>query len=83
MTIIEWDNIHDHHHRPPLYKLYNLSIWRHSSPHILDNDAPDMPHLTPGAQVRMQPLATGHAVPGDGGGALGHRHHEVVVAVLI
>ena len=36
MTIIEWDNIHDNHHSPPLYKLYNLSIWRHSLPHILD-----------------------------------------------
>ena len=85
MTIIEWDNIHDHHHSPPLYKLYNLSIWRHSSPHILDISltTPDMPHLTPGAQVCMKPLATGHTVPGDGGGAPGHRHHQVMVYVLI
>jgi len=31
----------------------------------------------------MQPLATGHAVPGDGGGAPGHRHHQMMVDVLI
>ena len=42
-----------------------------------------MPHLTPRAQVCMQPLATGHTVPGDGGGAPGHRHHQMMVDVLI
>lgn len=31
----------------------------------------------------MQPLATGHTVPGDGGGAPGHRHHQMMVDVLI
>ena len=35
MMIIEWDNIHDDHHSPPLYKLYNLSIWRHNSPPLV------------------------------------------------